>query len=218
VVEEADQDLRLTLATTQVPVQLSTELARRAGPSPARRIGLDVMVEQLHRVQLGAVAGQEVQLDPVGMAPDPGADRRCTGCPSTIRWTLRPSQSRSSRPRKSMNTAPVNDPVKSRNRSIPALEMALIMLTRKRLPVPLMTGVWPTGAQDRPARLPQPRRSCPLVVVPVDTDRPAGRSADSRCPRPMPHRRSVSEPVPHNGHLQWLRLGGRVRRGLRQPG
>src|SRR5512132_1239767 len=29
--------------------------------------------------------------------------------------------------------------------------MALIMLTRKRLPVPLMTGVWPTGAHDRPA-------------------------------------------------------------------
>jgi hypothetical protein len=50
-----------------------------------------------------------------------------------------------------MNTAPVNDPVNRRNRSSPWLEMALIMLTRKRLPVPLMTGVWPTGAHDRPA-------------------------------------------------------------------
>jgi hypothetical protein len=45
----------------------------------------------------------------------------------------------------------VNDPVNRRNRSRPALEMALTMLTRKRLPVPLMTGVWPTGAQERPA-------------------------------------------------------------------
>jgi hypothetical protein len=50
-----------------------------------------------------------------------------------------------------MNTGPLKDPVKRRNRSIPALETALIMLARNRLPVPLMTGVWPTGAQDRPA-------------------------------------------------------------------
>jgi len=34
------------------------------------------------------------------------------------------------------------------------------------------------------ALLPQPRRSCPLVVVPVDTDRSAGRPVDSGCPRP----------------------------------
>ena len=34
-----------------------------------------------------------------------------------------------------MNTAPVNDPVNRRNRSSPWLEMALIMLTRNRLPV-----------------------------------------------------------------------------------
>jgi hypothetical protein len=64
--------------------------------------------------------------------------------------------------------------------------------------------------------LPQPRRSCPLVVVPVDRDRSAGRSADSRCPRPVPHRRSVSEPVAHNGHMQWLHCG--VRRGVRPAG
>jgi hypothetical protein len=50
-----------------------------------------------------------------------------------------------------MNTAPVNDPVNRRNRRIPALEMTLSMLTRKRLPVPLMTGVCPTGAHERPA-------------------------------------------------------------------
>jgi hypothetical protein len=61
------------------------------------------------------------------------------------------SGTRTSRRRNSMNTAPVKDPVKRRNRSIPALETALIMLIRNRLPVRLMTGVWPTGAQDRPA-------------------------------------------------------------------
>jgi hypothetical protein len=60
------------------------------------------------------------------------------------------------------------------------------------------------------ALLPQPRRSRPLVVVPVDTDRSAGRAADSGCPTHLPHRRRASESVPHNGHLQWLRWGGRV--------
>ena len=50
-----------------------------------------------------------------------------------------------------MNTGPRKDPVKRRNRSIPALETALIMLTRNRLPVRFITGVWPTGAQERPA-------------------------------------------------------------------
>jgi hypothetical protein len=74
VVEEADQDRWLTL-TTQIPVQLIAKLIRRSGTTPARRIRLDVMVQQLHRVQLRALAGQEVQLDPLGVAPDPGTDR-----------------------------------------------------------------------------------------------------------------------------------------------
>jgi hypothetical protein len=71
MLEEADHDLWLTLATTQIPVQLIAKLARRAGPPTARGVGLDIVVQQLHRVQLGAVAGQKVQLDPVGIAPDP---------------------------------------------------------------------------------------------------------------------------------------------------
>jgi hypothetical protein len=33
------------------------------------------MVQQLHRVQLRAVAGQKLQLDPVGMTSHPGADQ-----------------------------------------------------------------------------------------------------------------------------------------------
>ena len=40
-----------------------------------------------------------------------------------------------------MKTRLLNDPVKRRNRNLPALEMALIMLTRKRLPVPLIRGL-----------------------------------------------------------------------------
>src|SRR5215204_3680849 len=144
MIEEADQDRWLALPTTQIPMQLSAELTRRPRTPPARGVGLDVMVQQLHRVQLRAVAGQEVQLDALSLA-------RWTGCPSTIRCTFRSPQSRSSRRRKSINTWPLNDPTNSRNRSIPALETALIMLTLNRLPVRLMTGVWPTGAHDRPA-------------------------------------------------------------------
>ena|SRR5678815_5163157 len=75
MIKEADQDRWLTLATTQIPVQLIAELSRRAGTTPARSIRLDVLVEQLHRVELGAVAGQKVQLDPLGVASNPGADQ-----------------------------------------------------------------------------------------------------------------------------------------------
>jgi hypothetical protein len=74
-----------------------------------------------------------------------------------------------------MNTAPVRDQVKRRNRSMPALEIALSMLTRKRLPVPLMTGVWRAGAQERPAaaserlpdRLPSPQKPWQAELVGV---------------------------------------------------
>jgi hypothetical protein len=71
MVEKADQDLWLALPATQIPVQLVAKLTRRPGTPPARSVGLDVMVEQLHRVQLRAIAGQEVQLDLLGMAPNP---------------------------------------------------------------------------------------------------------------------------------------------------
>jgi hypothetical protein len=49
------------------------------------------------------------------------------------------------------------------------------------------------------------------------TGRPAA-PADSGCPTQVPHHRRASEFVPHNGHLQWLRWRGRVRRGVQQPG
>jgi hypothetical protein len=75
MLEEADEDFWVPLATTQIPVQLTAKLARRPGTPPARGVGLDVMVEQFHGIQLRAVAGQEVQLDPLGMPPNPGADQ-----------------------------------------------------------------------------------------------------------------------------------------------
>jgi hypothetical protein len=107
------------------------------------------MVEQLHRVQLRAVARQEVQLDALGMASNPAADRLGPVHPMAIhdQVDLLPAPIA----QQPTNTGPLKAPTNSRNQSIPALEMALIMLTRNRLPVPLMTGVWPTGAHDRPA-------------------------------------------------------------------
>jgi hypothetical protein len=45
MLEEADQDLRLTLPTTQIAVQLVAKLTRRAGTPPAGGVGLDVMVQ-----------------------------------------------------------------------------------------------------------------------------------------------------------------------------
>src|SRR5512132_1375297 len=114
MIKEADQDRWLTLATTQIPVQLIAELSRRAGTTPARSIRLDVLVEQLHRVELGAVAGRKCSSIRSAWRPTQALTSlaRCTGWPSTIRWTFRPPQSRSSRPRKSMKTRLLNDPVK----------------------------------------------------------------------------------------------------------
>jgi hypothetical protein len=37
MIKEADQHLRLTLATTQIPVQLTAKLTRRPGPTPPRQ-------------------------------------------------------------------------------------------------------------------------------------------------------------------------------------
>jgi hypothetical protein len=62
VLEEADHDCWLTLLTTQIPLQLITKLIRRSGTPPTRGVGLHIMVQQLHRIQLWAVAGQEMQL------------------------------------------------------------------------------------------------------------------------------------------------------------
>jgi hypothetical protein len=84
-----------------------------------------------------------VQLDLVGVAPHPGADRLGPVHRMAIHDQVHsPPVAIAHQPtQEAMKTRPVNDPVKRRNRNLPALEMAVIMLTRKRLPVPLMTGV-----------------------------------------------------------------------------
>jgi hypothetical protein len=75
MLEEADQDRWLPLPTTQIPVELIAKLTRRPGTPPASSVRLHVVVQQLHRVQLRAIARQKVQLDPLGMPPNPGADQ-----------------------------------------------------------------------------------------------------------------------------------------------
>jgi hypothetical protein len=89
--------------------------------------------------------------------------------------------------------------------------MCDLLRSAVRQPLPLL----PPGRNHR-----DPSAAAPTVMsagrCAGDRDRSAGRSADSRCPRPVPHRRSVSEPLAHNGHMQWLRCG--VRRGVRPAG
>jgi hypothetical protein len=45
--QEADEDLRVALPTTQIPVQLIAKLTRRPGTVPAGGVGLHVVVQQL---------------------------------------------------------------------------------------------------------------------------------------------------------------------------
>ena len=50
-----------------------------------------------------------------------------------------------------MNTAATNRSLNTRNCRCPLLEIAEITFAPKRWPVPSITGVCPTGLQDRPA-------------------------------------------------------------------
>src|SRR5881396_2699419 len=125
MLEEADQDRWLPLPTTQIPLQLLAKLTRRPRTPPARSVGLHVVVQQLHRIQLRTITRQKVELDPLGMPPNPGADQLGVVHRMAIhdQVDLPSTAIASSRPRKSMNTGPLKDPVNSRNRNLPALEM-----------------------------------------------------------------------------------------------
>jgi hypothetical protein len=70
------------------------------------------------------------------------------------------------------------------------------------------------------ALLPQPRRSCPLVGLPVDIDRSAGRAADSGCPTHTCRIAGrVSDTRAAHQPSAMAALGRtRVRRGVQQPG
>jgi hypothetical protein len=156
----------MPLPSTQLPMQLSTELLGGSRTTSARSIGLHIMVQQLHRVQLRAVAGQKMQLDLLGMAPHPGADQLGPVHPMAIHDQMDlPASAIAQQPtRKSTKTRPVNDPVKRRNRSIPALETALIMVTRNRLPVPLITGSGPPAPRSVPPPHPSGSPSHPATT------------------------------------------------------
>nr|WP_158854672.1 RHS repeat-associated core domain-containing protein [Saccharothrix deserti] len=72
--EVAADDVRLALAATQEPsgfVRESVDVMGAGGVDVALEIG----VEQLVRVEFGAVAGHQVQLDPIDVGLQPGADR-----------------------------------------------------------------------------------------------------------------------------------------------
>ena len=124
-------------------MQLIAKPARRTRTPPPRRVGLDIVVQQLHRVQLRAVAGQNVQLDLVGVASQPGTDqpgpvyRMASHDQVDLPPAAIPEQ-----PTQKVDEHPTAErPDNRRNRNLPALEMTLSMVTRNRLPVPLMTGV-----------------------------------------------------------------------------
>ena len=70
-VEVAGDELGAALGGAQVGAGVADQLVLGAGAAAAERVRLDVLVEELGRVELGAVAGQELQLDLLGVRRDP---------------------------------------------------------------------------------------------------------------------------------------------------
>src|ERR1700677_507622 len=63
--------LRFSLGAAQVAAGAGDQLVLGVWPAAAEGVGLDVLVEQLGGVQLWRVAGQELQLDLLGVRFDP---------------------------------------------------------------------------------------------------------------------------------------------------
>jgi hypothetical protein len=59
MLEEPNQTLRLPLPPTQIPMELIAKLIRRPSTPSAGGVGLAIMVEEFHGVQLWAVAGRK---------------------------------------------------------------------------------------------------------------------------------------------------------------
>lgn len=72
--EEPADDVRLTLASAEEATGLGGEFGLVTGPVLPGQAVLEVGVDQLVRVQLGRVRGQEVQLGVVGVGGEPVAD------------------------------------------------------------------------------------------------------------------------------------------------
>ena len=81
---------RLLLAPMQMAADGGDHLGSVGWPALAHGVGLDVLVEQFIGVKLWAVAGQDDQAQSfrVGSHKALGKAERCTGCPSTIRYSL----------------------------------------------------------------------------------------------------------------------------------
>src|SRR5664280_3198657 len=79
--EVAGDESGLTLAAAQVATQAAEHVSEVARALAAESVGLNVVVEHLGGVELGAVAGQVVQLDQLRVSGDPVAHD-----PSAVGW------------------------------------------------------------------------------------------------------------------------------------
>ena len=69
--EVAGDELGAVLGGAQVGTGVADQFVLGAGAAAAERVRLDVLVEQLGRVELGAVPGQELEFDLLGVRRDP---------------------------------------------------------------------------------------------------------------------------------------------------
>ena len=85
--EQVANHVRLLLSTMQVASDVPDHFLFAGRTALAQRVGLHVLIQQLVRVQLGAVARQSDQTQAIGVFGGEflTATDRWTGCPSTIR-------------------------------------------------------------------------------------------------------------------------------------
>nr|WP_286160545.1 hypothetical protein [Streptomyces yunnanensis] len=102
---------------------------------------LDVGVEDLVGVELGAVSGHQVQLDALGIVGEPGSHGFAVvdGVLVGDHVDLAPAW-RASRSRKTVNTFAVNFPVNTVDQREPQEAIADMMFTRNRRPLTLTIG------------------------------------------------------------------------------
>jgi len=88
--EQVFEKRRLLLAPMQMAAQGGHHLSSVGRSALAQGVYLDVLVEQLIGIKPRAVAGQDDQAQSfrVGSHKALGKAERCTGCPSTIRYSL----------------------------------------------------------------------------------------------------------------------------------
>ncbi len=151
VVEVAADFRRLPLSAPKIPAHIGHQLAFSVRALSSDRVGLDILVETLIRIEIRTVAGRKTKRRRGCLATQRFTTVAwCTGCASTMRTTGRRVW-RSKRRRNAMKTAVVNRHLKTMNASRPRLVSAEIILHRNRCPVPGTTGVSPRRPHERPA-------------------------------------------------------------------